>query len=308
MKHFLSLKDVTPQQMQEIFELTTDVKKNPAKYSKSMSGKTMAMIFQKSSTRTRVSFEVGMFQLGGHALFLSSADIQIGRGETIADTARVLSRMVNMIMARVYGHDIVVDLARYGSVPVINGLSDFSHPCQAVADYYTCYERWGNVKGRKIAYVGDGNNVAHSLLFGAAILGMHIAVASPDGYKPDREVVEYSTELAKRTGGSVSIVTDPNEAVKNADAIYTDVWASMGQEKEYLERKKIFANYQVNQKLFSHAKPDALFLHCLPAHRGDEVTDEVIDSANSAVWDEAENRLHCQKALILILARNHGMP
>src|SRR6185503_4496216 len=237
MKHFLSLKDVTPDQWKKIFDLSVDVKKNPRKYSKALAGKTLGMIFQKASTRTRVSFEVGMYQLGGHALFLSSNDIQIGRGETIADTARVLSRMVDIIMARVFGHDIVEDLARYGSVPVINGLSDFSHPCQAVADYYTCYERWGNVKGRKIAYVGDGNNVCHSLLYGAAILGMHIAVASPDGYKPDREVVEYSTELAKRTGGSVSIVTDPFEAVKNADAVYTDVWASMGQEKEYLERK-----------------------------------------------------------------------
>ncbi len=307
MKHFLSLKDVSPEQMMEIFELSTNVKKNPAKYSKSLSGKTMAMIFQKSSTRTRVSFEVGMFQLGGHALFLSSTDIQIGRGETIADTARVLSRMVNMIMARVYGHDIVVDLARHGSVPVINGLSDFSHPCQAVADYYTLYERWGKVRGRKIAYVGDGNNVCHSLLFGAAILGMHIAVAAPDGYKPDREVVDYSTVVANRMGGLVTIVTDPAEAVKNADAVYTDVWASMGQEQEYLERKKIFGSYQVNKELFSLAKPDAIFLHCLPAHRGDEVTNDVIDSLNSAVWEEAENRLHCQKALILILARNHGM-
>jgi ornithine carbamoyltransferase len=307
MKHFLSLKDISPEQMSEIFELTTELKRNPGKYSKSLSGKTLGMIFQKSSTRTRVSFEVGMYQLGGHALFLSSQDIQIGRGETIADTARVLSRMLDMIMARVFGHEIVVDLARFGSVPVINGLSDFSHPCQAVADYYTCYERWGNVKGRKIAYVGDGNNVCHSLLYGAAILGMQIAVAAPDGYKPDKSVVEFSSNLAKQTGGSVTIVTEPSEAVKDADAIYTDVWASMGQEKEYLERKKIFEDYQVNQKLFSRAKKDALFLHCLPAHRGDEVTDDVIDSPNSAVWDEAENRLHTQKAIMLILARNHGM-
>ncbi len=307
MKHFLSLKDVSPEQMKEIFELTSDVKKNPGKYSKSLSGKTLGMIFQKSSTRTRVSFEVGMYQLGGHALFLSSQDIQIGRGETIADTARVLSRMLDMIMARVFGHDIVVDLARYGSVPVINGLSDFSHPCQAVADYYTLYERWGNLSGRKIAYVGDGNNVCHSLLYGAAILGMHIAVAAPDGYKPDRSVVEFSSNLAKQTGGSVTIVTEPEEAVKDADCVSTDVWASMGQEKEYLERKKIFGMYQVSKELFSHAKLDAIFLHCLPAQRGEEVTDDVIDSSNSAVWDEAENRLHTQKAIMLILARNHGM-
>jgi ornithine carbamoyltransferase len=301
MKHFLTLKDVSSEQWKELFNLSTDVKKNPDKYRQSLAGKTLGMIFQKSSTRTRVSFEVGMYQLGGHALFLSSNDIQIGRGETIADTARVLSRMVNIIMARVFGHDIVEDLAKYGSVPVINGLSDFSHPCQGVADYFTVYERWGDCKGRKIAYIGDGNNVCHSLLYGAAALGMHISVGAPDGYKPDSSVVRFSTELAAKTGGSVSVVTDPQEAIRNADAVYTDVWASMGQEKEYYERKKIFADYQINGKLFSLAKKDALFLHCLPAHRGDEVTDEVIDSPNSVVWDEAENRLHCQKAILLLL-------
>lgn len=301
MKHFLSLKDVNPAEMKEIFGLSADVKKSPAKYSHALSGKTLAMIFQKSSTRTRVSFEVGMFQLGGHALFLSSNDIQIGRGETVADTARVLSRMVDIIMARVYGHDVVEDLARYGSVPVINGLSDFSHPCQGVADYFTMYERFGDLKGRKIAYVGDGNNVCHSLIFGAAILGMHIAVAAPDGYKPSPDVVNHSRELGKKTGGSVTIVTYPREAVKDADAVYTDVWASMGQEKEYQQRKAIFSGYQVNKELFSLAKKDALFLHCLPAHRDDEVTADVIDGPNSAVWDEAENRLHCQKAILLLL-------
>lgn len=303
MKHFLSLKDVSSDQWKEIFELSSDVKKNPNKYSQALAGKTMAMIFQKSSTRTRVSFEVGMFQLGGHALFLSSNDIQIGRGETIADTARVLSRMVDIVMARVFGHDIVEDLAKYGSVPVINGLSDFSHPCQGVADYFTLYERWGDCKGRKIAYIGDGNNVCHSLLFGAAALGMHISVGAPDGYKPDQDVVNFCRDLAAKTGGSVGIVTDPREAIRDADAVYTDVWASMGQEKEYHERKAIFSGYQVNGKLFALAKPDALFLHCLPAHRGDEVTDEVIDSPNSVVWDEAENRLHCQKAILLLLTQ-----
>ena len=304
MKHFLSLKDVSSDQWQEIFDLSVDVKKNPGKYSQSLAGKTLGMIFQKSSTRTRVSFEVGMFQLGGHALFLSSNDIQIGRGETIADTARVLSRMVDIIMARVFGHDIVEDLARFGSVPVINGLSDFSHPCQGVADYFTLYERWGSVKGRTIAYIGDGNNVCHSLLFGAASLGMHIRVGAPDGYKPDTGVVDYSRDVAAKTGGSVTVVTDPREAIKDADAVYTDVWASMGQEQEYKERKTIFADYQINGKLFSLAKKDAHFLHCLPAHRGDEVTDEVIDSPNSVVWDEAENRLHCQKAILVLLSRS----
>lgn len=302
MKHFLSLKDVTRDEWTEIFNLSSDVKKHPEKYSQALSGKTLAMIFQKSSTRTRVSFEVGMFQLGGHALFLSRADIQIGRGETIADTARVLSRMVNMIMARVFGHDVVEDLARFGFVPVINGLSDFSHPCQGVTDYFTLLEAWGDLKGRKIAYVGDGNNVCHSLLFGGATLGMHISVAAPDGYKPDPKVVQHSTDVARQTGGSVSVVTDPKEAVRGADCVYTDVWASMGQEKEYYERKAVFGPYQVNKELFSLAKGDAIFLHCLPAHRGDEVTDDVIDSKNSRVWDQAENRLHTQKALMLILA------
>ena len=301
MKHFLSLKDVSPAQWKEIFELSTDVKKNPQKYNQALAGKTLGMIFQKSSTRTRVSFEVGMFQLGGHALFLSSNDIQIGRGETIADTARVLSRMVDILMARVFGHNIVEELAQYGSIPVINGLSDFSHPCQGVADYFTLYERWSDLKGRKIAYIGDGNNVCHSLLFGAAALGMHISVGAPDGYKPDPGVVDFSRNVAGKTGGSISILTDPGEAIRDADAVYTDVWASMGQELEYKERKAIFADYQINGKLFSLAKKDALFLHCLPAHRGDEVTDEVIDSPNSVVWDEAENRLHCQKAILLLL-------
>ncbi|MCI0415355.1 ornithine carbamoyltransferase [bacterium] len=303
-RHFLSLKDVSSGQWKEIFDLSADVKKNPQKYSQALAGKTLGMIFQKSSTRTRVSFEVGMFQLGGHALFLSSNDIQIGRGETIADTARVLSRMVDIIMARVFGHNIVEDLAKYGAVPVINGLSDFSHPCQGVADYFTLYERWGDCKGRKIAYIGDGNNVCHSLLFGAAALGMRISVGAPDGYKPDQGVVDFSRDLATKTGGSVTVVTDPREAIRDADAVYTDVWASMGQEKEYHERKAIFGGYQVNEKLFAWAKPDALFLHCLPAHRGDEVTDEVIDSPNAVVWDEAENRLHCQKAILLLLTGN----
>jgi ornithine carbamoyltransferase len=304
MKHFLSLKDVSSNEWKDLFELSADVKKNPKKYSQALAGKTMAMIFQKSSTRTRVSFEVGMFQLGGHALFLSANDIQIGRGETIADTARVLSRMVDIVMARVFGHDIVEDLAKYGSVPVINGLSDFSHPCQGLADYFTLYERWGDCKGRKIAYIGDGNNVCHSLLFGAAALGMHISVGAPDGYKPDQGVVDFSRDLAAKTAGSVTVVTDPREAIRDADAVYTDVWASMGQEKEYHERKAIFDSYQINGKLFALAKPEALFLHCLPAHRGDEVTDEVIDSPNSVVWDEAENRLHCQKAILLLLTNN----
>src|SRR3989304_8836217 len=245
MKHFLSLKDVSPAQMKELFRVSTDVKKNPKKYFQSLAGKTLGMIFQKSSTRTRVSFEVGMFQLGGHALFLSGNDIQIGRGETIADTARTLSRMVDMIMARVYGHSIVEELAQYGSVPVINGLSDFSHPCQALADYFTLYELRGDLKGKKIAYVGDGNNVCHSLLYGAATLGMHISVGAPKGYKPDAAVVQHSIGVAKNTGGSVEITTSPAEAVRNADAIFTDVWASMGQEKEYHQRKRIFQDYQV---------------------------------------------------------------
>lgn len=266
-----------------------------------LKGKTLAMIFEKPSTRTRVSFEVGMWQLGGYALYLSSSDLQLGRGETIADTAQVLSRYVDGIMARVFAHQTIIDLVKYSRVPVINGLSDFTHPCQGLADLFTIYEKKGRLSGLKLAYVGDGNNVAHSLLYGCSKVGMNIALACPKGYEPDPEVVSKAKEEGKRTGGKVKVTKDPKEAVREADVIYTDVWASMGKEKEHEKRVKIFKPYQVNTKLVMEAKEDYIFMHCLPAHRGEEVTDEVADSKNSVIFDQAENRLHTQKALLALI-------
>ncbi|MEG6512552.1 ornithine carbamoyltransferase [Desulforamulus ruminis] len=264
-------------------------------------GKTLAMIFQKSSTRTRVSFEVAMVQLGGHALFLSPKDIQMGRGESIADTARVLSRFVDGIMIRTYAQSEVEELAHYATVPVINGLTDLTHPCQILADFLTIKEHKGRLAGLRLAYVGDGNNIAHSLMYGCAKVGMNISIASPEGYKPDQKVVELAKQDALATGAKIEIVTDPVQAVTGADVVVTDVWTSMGQETEYDLRKKIFAPYQLNKELCALAKEDYISLHCLPAHRGEEVTDEIIDGPHSAVWDEAENRLHAQKAVLALL-------
>jgi ornithine carbamoyltransferase len=266
-----------------------------------LKGKTLAMIFEKPSTRTRVSFEVGMWQLGGYALYLSASDLQLGRGETIADTAQTLSRYVNGIMARVFAHQTILDLVKYSRVPVINGLSDFTHPCQGLADLFTIYEKKGRLTGLKLAYIGDGNNVAHSLLYGCSKVGMDITLACPKGYEPDPNVVSKAKEEGKRSGGEVKVTKDPKEAVSEADIIYTDVWASMGKEKEHEKRVKIFKPYQVNTKLVKEAKEDYIFMHCLPAHRGEEVTDEVADSKNSVIFDQAENRLHTQKALLALI-------
>ncbi len=266
-----------------------------------LKGKTLAMIFEKPSTRTRVSFEVGMWQLGGYALYLSAMDLQLGRGETIADTAQTLSRYVNGIMARVFSHQTILDLIRYSRVPVINGLSDFTHPCQGLADLFTIYEKKGRLSGLKLAYVGDGNNVAHSLLYGCSKVGMDITLACPDDYAPDPGVVSKAKEEGKKSGAKVKVTNDPQEAVKQADIIYTDVWASMGQEKEHEKRVKVFKPYQVNERLIREAKKDYLFMHCLPAHRGEEVTDEVADSKQSVIFDQAENRLHTQKALMAMI-------
>ncbi len=263
--------------------------------------KTLAMIFEKPSTRTRVSFEVGMWQLGGYALYLSAGDLQLGRGETIADTAQVLSRYVNGIMARVFAHQTILDLVKYSKVSVINGLSDFTHPCQGLADLFTIYEKRGRLSGLKLAYVGDGNNVAHSLLYGCSKVGTSITLACPKEYEPEQEVVSEAKEEGKKSGCKVNVTNDPREAVRGADVIYTDVWASMGKEKEHEQRIKIFKPYQVNAKLVKGAKKDYLFMHCLPAHRGEEVTDEVADSKNSVIFDQAENRLHTQKALMALM-------
>ncbi|MGN9167445.1 MULTISPECIES: ornithine carbamoyltransferase [Paenibacillus] len=302
-RDFLELDDYSPEEIQYLIDLAIEIKrkhKNGEAY-QPLKGKTLGLIFEKSSTRTRVSFEVGMYQLGGHALFLSKNDIQLGRGEPISDMAQVMSRYLDGIMIRTFGHDNVVELARYASVPVINGLSDLAHPCQVLADYQTLYEQKGKLKGLKLAYIGDGNNMAHSLLIGGAKLGVHVSIASPAGYEPDPSVVAVSREIAKHTGSEIVITQSPQEAVQDADAIYTDVWASMGFEEEQKERELAFADFQVNEELVKLAKPDYLFLHCLPAHRGEEVSAGVIDGPNSVIFDEAENRLHAQKALLVAL-------
>lgn len=302
-RDLVCLHDFTTEEIAAILELAGDLKGKQKKNIPHpfLQGKTLGMIFYKSSTRTRVSFEVAMYQLGGYSLFLNSNDLQLGRGETIQDTARVLSRYLDGIMIRTFEHAEVEELAKYASVPVINGLTDLQHPCQVLADLQTVLERKGRLKGLKLAYVGDGNNVCHSLLFGCAKVGMDIAVASPDGYKPDEEVVRMARDDAGATGSRIDIITDPVEAVTGADVVVTDVWASMGQEIERALRARVFAPYQVNPELVRHARPDYVFLHCLPAHRGEEVVDEIIDGPHSAAWDEAENRLHVQKAILAML-------
>lgn len=266
-----------------------------------LQGKTLALIFEKPSTRTRVSFEVGMWQLGGYALYLSVNDLQLGRGESIGDTARTLSRYVDGIVARVSHHQTILDLIQYSSVPVINGLSDFTHPCQGLADLFTIYEKKGRFSGLKLAYIGDANNVATSLIYGCSKMGINITLGCPEGYGPHPEVVSEAKREAKRNGCEIVVTDDPKEAVRGADIVYTDVWTSMGKEREYKERVKIFRPYQVNSKLVRLAKNDYLFMHCLPAHRGEEVTDEVADSKNSVIFDQAENRLHTQKALMALV-------
>jgi len=302
-KDFIEIHDYSADDVRGIFEIARDMKANPEKYRDALKGQTLAMIFEKSSTRTRVSFEVGMYQLGGHALFLSSRDIQLGRGEPIYDTAKVLSRYVNGIMARTFAHKTVTELAEYASVPVINGLTDLSHPTQAMTDYFTAWEHLGDLKGRKLAYVGDGNNMAHSLMFGAPKVGMHIAVATPGGYAPDPFVVATAQADADQAGTKVIVTTSIEEAVRDADVVTTDVWASMGQEAEAQKRQRDFEGWQVDTRVMSFARKEAIFMHCLPAHRGEEVAGEVIDSPRSVIYDEAENRLHVQKAIMYLLMK-----
>lgn len=301
-KHLLSLKDYSRAEIEEVFGLARKMKARPAAYRDRLNGKSLGMIFQKPSTRTRVSFEVGMFQLGGTALFLGSDAIQLHRGESIADTAKVLSRYVDGIMARVFAHEDVLDLARHGTVPVINGLSDLLHPCQALADYFTLAERRGRIEGLKIAYVGDGNNVCHELMFGAVKLGLTMAVASPAGHEPNQLIVRSAAREAQKAKTPAPVVTaDPMKAVAGADVVYTDVWTSMGQEAEAEARLQAFQGFMVGPEMMAAASPDAVFMHCLPAHRGEEVAAEVIDGPRSVVFDEAENRLHVQKAVLLLL-------
>ncbi|MFH1463812.1 MAG: ornithine carbamoyltransferase [Pseudomonadota bacterium] len=302
-QHFLSLYDKSTEELRALLDLARMMKLNPAGFQQACAGKSLAMIFQKPSLRTRVSFEVGMTQLGGHALYLGPKDIQLHRGETIADTARVLSRYVDGIMARVFAHADVLALAEHASVPVINALSDLLHPCQVLCDLMTIQEKKGRLEGLKLAYVGDGNNMAHSLLYGGARFGMTVAVCHPRGYAPSADVVTNARAVAAERGGAIQITEDPREGVADADVVYTDVWASMGQEEEKAERMARFEGFQVNADLMACARPDAIFMHCLPAHRGEEVAAEVIDGPQSVVFDEAENRLHVQKA---ILARSMG--
>ena len=300
-RDYVNENDWRPAEIEKLLDLGAQIKGRPDDWRTALSGRSLAMIFEKSSTRTRVSFEAGMFQLGGLGMFLSSRDLQLGRGEPISDTARVLSRYTDGIMARTYAHSTVEELARFASVPVINGLSDLLHPCQALADFLTIRERFGTARGFGLCYVGDGNNVAHSLLLTGAKLGARVSVVTPPGFEPKPEVVEWAEAAARETGGSILVTTSLEEGAAGARAVYTDVWASMGQEAEAAERAKKFEPYRVTRRVMEMAEPDAIFLHCLPAHRGEEVAADVIDSGSSAVFDQAENRLHAQKGLLVTL-------
>jgi ornithine carbamoyltransferase len=301
-RHLVSERDWSRQDMEEVFDLARKMKAEPAAYRRVLEGQALAMIFQKPSTRTRVSFEVGMGQLGGTALYLGASDIQLGRGETVPDTARVLSRYVDGIMARVFAQEDLVELAKHATVPVINGLSDLLHPCQALADYFTLLERRGKLPGLKLAYVGDGNNVCHSLVMVGVKLGVAVAVAAPPGYEPNPLMLKSAVrEAQKAKGPEPAVVSDPLAAVEGADVVYTDVWTSMGQEAETEKRRAAFRGFMVSPQMMKAAAPEAVFMHCLPAHRGEEVAAEVIDGPQSVVFDEAENRLHVQKAVMALL-------
>jgi ornithine carbamoyltransferase len=301
-RDFISIHDFTPAEIAYILEVGAILKEEQKQGipHPHLAGKTLGMIFQKSSTRTRVAFEVGMYQLGGHALFLSPRDIQLGRGETIQDTAQVLSRMLDGIMIRTFDHEEVLELAKWADIPVINGLTDLLHPTQVIGDMITIKEHKGRLQGLKLAFIGDGNNVAHSLLFGGAKVGMEVVIAAPPGFEPDSRIVSLAQEDAQATGAKLWVVNDPAEAVRDADIVYTDVWASMGQEDQAAEKEQQFNKYQVNQSLMSLAKRDAIVMHCLPAKRGKEITDEVMDGPQSVVFDEAENRLHAHKAIMAV--------
>jgi ornithine carbamoyltransferase len=302
-RDFLSVDDVSAKELDELLELSAQIKVQPEQYADRLAGKAIAMILEKPSTRTRVSFEVAISSTGGHPVVLSSQELQLGRGETIEDTGRVLSRYVDAIVLRTFEQDRLEQLATAASVPVINALSDFEHPCQLLGDLLTVRERKGDLPGLVLAYLGDGNNVAHSLLLGGTKAGMHVRVAAPPGYEPIPQVVHRAEEIAKESGGSAVVTSDPAMAAEGADVLYTDVWASMGQEQEAEARTLVFPAFRVDQGAVARAKDEVIVLHCLPAHRGQEITDDVIDGPHSAVWDQAENRLHTQKALLLWLLR-----
>ena len=302
-KDLLSIHDLSTKEINDILDLAKTLKtqlKNGEQHHL-LKGKTLGMIFQKASTRTRVSFEVGMWQLGGAALFLNANDMQIGRGEPVKDTARVLSRYVDGIMIRTFSHDEVIELAQFATIPVINALTDLMHPCQALTDIFTVLEHKGRLQGLKMVYIGDGNNMVNSLLQACAKVGMDISIATPKGYEPDAAIVAEALTVAAETGSKIVLCEDPLEAAKDADVLYTDVWASMGKEIEQEDRREVFVNYQINQNVMNVAKKDAIVLHCLPTHRGEEITEEVLESKQSVVFDQAENRLHVQKAIMVLL-------
>ena len=302
-KDFLTIRDFEPSEIEYLLTLGRQVKAHPSAYSGSLRRQTLAMIFEKPSLRTRVTFDVGIQQLGGFSLYLSPAEINLGKRESVYDVAKNLERMVQGIMVRTFSHEVVEQLSRHASIPVINGLTDYSHPCQAMADFLTIWETKGDLNGLKIVFLGDGNNVARSLMFAGAQLGAHVWVATPPGYELDAESIQWACARGAETGATCTLTNDPEEAASGADVIYTDIWASMGKEAEAEKRRHIFLPYQVDGTLFRRAKRDAIFLHCLPAHRGEEVTDEVIDSPRSWVFQQAENRLHSQKAIMLELMK-----
>lgn len=302
-KDLLTVAELSEEDIRKILERSAWLKKalKNGVVHHPLAGKSLGMIFEKSSTRTRVSFEVGMYQLGGQALFLSSQDLQMGRGEPVADTARTLSRYLDGIMIRTFAQSMVEELARHASIPVINGLTDLHHPCQALADLFTIQERRNTIKGLRFCYIGDGNNMAHSLIEACVKMGVHVSLGCPAGYEPDAGIMREAKQAASRTGAELTLSGDPQKAAKDADIVYTDVWASMGQEKEHAQRVKAFAGFAVNDKLMKVAAPNALVMHCLPAHRGEEIAASVIDGPQSVVFDQAENRLHTQKAIMELL-------
>lgn len=302
-KDLISIHDLSVGEVATILDVTTKLKRKqkngePHEY---LRGKTLAMIFSKASTRTRVSFETGFHQLGGHPIYIDASTSQVGRGEPVRDTARVLSRFVDGIMIRTFSHDSVIELAKYAHIPVINGLTDLLHPCQALTDLFTIQEYKEILKGRKLVYVGDGNNMAHSLMFAAAKVGMNMVCASPKGYQPNQQILQQAEEDASETGCTITVEEDLFKAAKGADVLYTDVWTSMGEEAEKDVRQKALGAYQINKELLAVARPDAMVLHCLPAHRGEEITEDVLEGKQSAVFDQAENRLHVQKAIMALL-------
>lgn len=305
-KDLLTVGDLTKEDIENILKRSSLLKEKQKRGEThcSLIGKSLGMFFEKASTRTRVSFEVGIYQLGGQAIFLTYQDLQIGRGETIADTARVLSRYIDCLVVRTFSQKVVEELARYATIPVINGLTDIHHPCQVLSDLFTIFEKKGRLNGLKLCYIGDGNNVANSLIEGATRVGINLTLACPDGYEPLKEIVREAIAEKGKGGPHIEILRDPLKAAEGADILYTDVWASMGQESEREKRLKVFSPYQVNSKIVQVAKPDVLVMHCLPAHRGEEITDEVIDGKYSIVLDQAENRLHTQKAILEMLMTN----